>query len=125
MGTLKTTLKVESTDLFPTPVNFTTVNNNSITVGSSNFVSVAITSGSPVTVADLSTYTSGGYLYVQSPSTNTDNILVQENGGPTVYVELIPGDVGLIPLGDNGAGLVIEADTVSGTQTLNFYFGSR
>jgi hypothetical protein len=125
MGTLKTTLKVESTDLFPTPVNFTTVNNNSITIGSSNFVSVAVANGTPVTVADLSTYTSGGYLYVQSPSTNTDNILIQENGGPTVYVELIPGDVGLIPLGDNGAGLVIEADTVSGTQTLNFYFGSR
>lgn len=125
MGTLKTTLKVESTDLFPTPVNFTTVNNNSI--GSpSNFVAVSITNGSAIAVATLGAASTGGYLYLQAPSTNTDNIIISENVGNQIVIELLPGDVGFVPIGDNaGTGLVYEADTAAGVQVLNYYFGAR
>ena len=125
MGTLKTTLKVESTDLFPTPVNFTTVNNNSI--GSpSNFVAVSITNGIPIAVATLGAGSAGGYLYLQAPSTNTDNIIISESINNQIVIELLPGDVGFVPIGDNGgSGLDYEADTAAGTQVLNYYFGAR
>ena len=37
MGTLKSTLKLESTDLFPTPVSFTKINNNTVAGNFSGF----------------------------------------------------------------------------------------
>ena len=45
MGTLKSTLKLESTDLFPTPVSFTKINNNTVAGNFSGFNAQEITAG--------------------------------------------------------------------------------
>lgn len=122
MGTLKTTLKVESTDLFPTPVNFTTVNNNTISASLSGFTSITVAT----TDTPIATIPAGGaWFYFASPSTNTQNITLSIDGTPDVpFVVIQPGDVGFIPLGD-AVGFVLEANATTSAQVLNYYVGTR
>lgn len=120
MGTLKTTLKVESTDLFPAPVSFTTVNNNAIGANLSAFTTISVNAAT--TMATLPA--ANAFLYVASPSTNTDGITIAVGAGGTIFATIQPGDVGFFPLGD-GAGFLLEADVLSGTQVLNYYVGTR
>ena len=122
MGTLKTTLKVESTDLFPTPVSFTTVNNNSIGANLSAFTSISIANGAGVTLASLPA--AGAFIYVAAPSTNTDDVTIAESNGGQIVITVKPGDVGFVPVGD-GTGFDLIGDTVAGTQVLNYYVGTR
>lgn len=122
MGTLKTTLKVESADLFPTPVSFTTVNNNAIGVSLSSFNNITIANGAGLTLASIPV--AGAFLYVAAPSTNTDGVTIAENGGSAIVITVQPGDVGFIPVG-SGSGFDLIGDTVSGTQVLNYYIGTR
>ncbi len=122
MGTLKTTLKVESTDLFPTPVSFTTVNNNAIGVNLSAFTNISIANGAGVTLASIPA--AGAFLYVAAPSTNTAGVTIAESNGSQIVITVEPGDVGFIPVGD-GVGFDLIGDTVSSTQVLNYYIGTR
>jgi len=81
MGTLKSTIKIESTDLFPAPVNFTKIKNNSIVVGSSGFTSVALASG----LNNLATIPVGNaFLYAAAPATNTGNIYLSAQGSAPI-----------------------------------------
>ena len=126
MGTLKTTLKVESTDLFPTPVSFTTVNNNSINGTYSGFTTLTVTGGTAVTLSPVAPGVVGCYLYVSAPSTNTENIILSEATTSVVFGQLLPGDVGFFPIGD-GTGFNLDADTESGTGSavINYFIGLR
>jgi hypothetical protein len=124
MGTLKTTLKVESTDLFPTPVSFTTVTNNTISANLSGFTSITVaTSDTALAVIPAG----GAWFYFASPSTNTQNITLSLDGvgalGADVPFAIIkPGDVGLIPF---GTANTIEANATTSAQVLNYYVGTR
>jgi hypothetical protein len=125
MGTLKTTLKVESTDLFPTPVSFTTVNNNTIGGSYSGFNTITITGGTAVTLDIVTPGVDGCYFYAAAPSTNTETVIITITGGDT-FAQLAAGDVSFISLGD-GTGFDFEADTLSGSGTaaLNFFVGLK
>ena len=69
MGTLKSTLKLESTDLFPTPVSFTVVNNNVVNGTFSGFNTVVCgTANTQLNIATIDG--TGAYLYAQSVSSN-------------------------------------------------------
>ena len=121
MGTLKTTLKVESTDLFPTPVSFTTVNNNTIGANLSGFTTLAVS-----TIQAIATTTipvPNAFLYVSAPSTNTDAILL--GVGAVIFATIEAGDVGFFPIGDNATAVTYNATAASGTQSLNYYIGTR
>jgi len=130
MGTLKTTLKVESTDLFPTPVSFTVVNNNNISGNFNGFNTVALTT-SPSTLNVATIDGTGCYLYLQSPSTNADAIAVgyagQSNiaGDTGTLVYLSPGDVAFVPVGVGATAADIEAFAASSTATLYFFIGEK
>lgn len=79
MGTLKTTLKVESTDLFPTPVSFMKVVNNAIANGYSSFAQATVDNTTPFIIdTQLS---NDCFLYVEAPSTNTDSIVISTGSG--------------------------------------------
>ena len=130
MGTLKTTLKVESTDLFPTPVSFTVVNNNAVNGTFSGFN--ALICGSAATKLNIATIDgTGAYLYLQSPSANTIPVLIGYTGqgasvgdtGTLVY--LSPGDVAFMPVGIGATCADIVAFTASGTAALNYFFGEK
>ena len=78
MGTLKTTLKVESTDLFPAPVSFTKINNYSIYPGISSFTSFSIHNDPvfalPTKIIDIPAFNSftseSTVFYISAPLTN-------------------------------------------------------
>jgi len=120
MGTLKTTLKVESSDLFPTPVSFTNVNNNSIGATISSFTTIAVSGA--ITLATIPA--SNAYLYVSAPLTNTQDIVLKVGVGGTTFASIAPGNVGFFPIGNN-SGYTLQANTASGTQYLNYYIGSK
>lgn len=132
MGTLKTTLKVESTDLFPTPVSFTVVNNNTVSGNFNGFNTVNLTtSPSQLNLAALNGTGTQCYLYCQAPSTNADSIVIGYAGqapiagdtGTLIY--LSPGDVAFVPVGVGGTAANIEASAVSATATLYFFLGEK
>jgi len=119
MGTLKSTLKIESTDLFPTPVSFTVVNNNSVNGDFSGFNTIEVsaatgggtgankldaTGGSKLNITNI---TSSAYIYAQAPTTNTANVHLCMVDGSTAgpgyatvsetFAILAPGDVIFMP----------------------------
>jgi hypothetical protein len=125
MGTLKSTIKIESTDLFPTPVSFTVVNNNAVNGTFSGFNNVvAGTAGIQLNLASIDTATA--YVYAQAPTTNGTAVGIREVGGPTVFAVLAPGDVAFFPYGQTaGGGADLEAFTTGGTASINFFIGEK
>lgn len=125
MGTLKTTLKVESTDLFPTPVSFTVVNNNSVNGNYSGFNNLTVTSVAQ-NLNTIAAGATGAYVYLQSLATNPAGIaIIIEEDSATVekFATLYPGDVAFLPY--NSAAGQIKARAASGTASLNFFVGDR
>lgn len=126
MATLKSTLKIESTDLFPTPVSFTKVNNNAVGAAYSSFTTVAV--GASLVTLSLVVPSADAYVYLSAPTTNTGNVVVG-NGGVTVgtgFVTLAPGDVAFFPYGDGtGASLALQAIATAAAQSLDFFIGNK
>ena len=128
MGTLKSTLKLESTDLFPTPVSFTKINNNIVAGNFSGFNSQAITA----TATDLNIVAigaTGAYVYLESLPSNGTAIYVGVAGVPSVSnatIRLEAGDVAFFPAGDsNGLTSISAICNAGGTATLNYFVGQR
>ena len=125
MGTLKSTIKMESTDLFPTPVSFTVVNNNAVNGSFAGFNNL-VAGVTPVTMNIAPINTGVAYVYAQAPTTNGTAILIQEAGTPIVFAVLAPGDVAFFPYGQTaGGGAALEAKTTSGTAQVNFFVGEK
>lgn len=126
MATLKSTLKIESTDLFPTPVSFTKVNNNAVGAAYSSFTTVAV--GTAVVTLSLVVPSADAYVYLSAPTTNTAAVTVG-NGGVTVgtgFINLAPGDVAFFPYGDgSGATIALEARSSAAAQSLDFFIGNK
>ncbi len=127
MGTLKTTLKVESTDLFPTPVSFTKVNNNIVNGTFSGFNNAIITN----TAANLNIAAigvTGSYVYLENVATSGTAVYL--NVGTVVVssavIKLAPGDVAFLPVGDSAGGVAaFSAITSGGTASLNYFIGDK
>ena len=128
MGTLKSTLKLESTDLFPTPVSFTKINNNTVAGNFSGFNAQEIASAAAANLNIQGIGTTGAFVYLESLPSNGTAIFV---GAGTVTVSsstirLEPGDVAFFPAGDsNGLTSFSAICNTSGTATLNYFVGQR
>jgi hypothetical protein len=125
MGTLKSTLKLESTDLFPTPVSFTKINNNTVEGSFSGFISVA--AGTAQKKLNISDINSGvAYLYLESPATNSVPVLVQAGTTGSVFAVLNPGEIAFLPYGQTTTGgLDLYASTLTGNATLQYFIGEK
>jgi hypothetical protein len=125
MGTLKSTIKIESTDLFPTPVSFTVVNNNAVNGSFAGFNNlVASTAAVDLNIAAINT--SVAYVYAQAPTTNGTAIQLLEGDGSVVFAVLAPGDVAFFPYGNTaGGGASLQAKTSGGTAQVNFFVGEK
>lgn len=125
MGTLKSTLKLESTDLFPTPVSFTKINNNLVEGSFSGFISVvAGTAQKKLNISDINTGTA--YVYLESPISNGQSVLVQAGTTGSVFAVLAPGEIAFLPYGQNTTGgLDLYASTITGNATLQYFIGER
>lgn len=124
MGTLKSTLKLESTDLFPTPVSFTKINNNAVDGQFSGFISiVASTVAKKLNISPIDTGVA--YVYLEAPASNSVPVLVQVSAG-SVFAVLNPGDIAFLPYGqDTLGGDDLEAITLNGTATLQYFIGEK
>ena len=125
MGTLKSTIKIESTDLFPTPVSFTVVNNNTVNGSFAGFNNVvAGTAAIALNIAPIDTV---AYVYAQAPTTNGTAVYLREAGANTIFAALAPGDVSFFPYGNTGTGVSfnLEAATDGGTAQLNYFVGEK
>lgn len=124
MGTLKSTLKLESTDLFPTPVSFTKINNNAVEGQFSGFISIVASSvAKKLNISPIDTGIA--YVYLESPATNSVPVLVQVSGG-SVFAVLNPGEIAFLPYGqDTLGGNDLEAVTLTGTATLQYFIGEK
>lgn len=123
MSTLKTTLKVESSSLFPTPISFSAVNDNAVNA-TSNFGRLVANQNevTPLSISELGA--KGGFLYIQSPSSNPKESAIEIIGhGGELLAKLYSGDTGFIPVSSEVKD--ISAITTYGTATLDYFIGSR
>jgi hypothetical protein len=126
MSTLKTTLKVESTDLFPTPVSFTQVNNNSVNGTFSGFNQVVCGTVGIASTLNIASITSPCYLYLQAPTTNGTAIWIAEGTTGVVFAQLAPGDITFMSYGQDAYPAAdIQAYTPGSTATLNYFIGEK
>lgn len=131
MATLKSTLKIESTDIFPTPVNFTAVNNNNVAGDFSGFNTVAITATPAVLNFLGAVSVTGAYVYVSAASTNAHPVFVGSSPVVTpmtttlATLRLAPGDVAFFPAGNVGACNVSAICAVGLTGTISYFIGEK
>jgi len=126
MGTLKSTLKLESTDLFPTPVNFTKINNNIVAGNFSGFNNQTV--GNSAATLNISAIgATGAYVYLESAAANGTAIYVGAGFVTTTTstVRLEAGDVAFFPAGDLNGLATLTAITAGGTASLNYFVGQR
>jgi len=98
MGTLKTTMKVESSDLFPTPVGFTKINENLIAGNFSGFNMIEPAVDPLTTKLNIDTINSSVYVYAEAPTTNVGSVTIFNandvgGDGPIQICTVTPGDV--------------------------------
>ena len=131
MATIKSTIKLETTTLFPTPVSITVPVTEQVNLDA-NFTNVAILPNS-----DVTPYSSTGlnpsnvvYVYLQSPNTNTVNldVYITDHLDREVLIMILrPGDFAWFPLATNGYGVkvrIVNNDTIE-TASLNVFYGER
>lgn len=124
MSTLKSTLKIESTDLFPTPVSFTVTNLNSVNGSFSGFNNLTVTA-SPIVlnIAPIDGTGLAAYCYFKNNDA-TNNVYVGRTG-QDAFLSLAPGDVSLISYGGTASAANLYAYTGTGTAILSYFIGEK
>lgn len=129
MATLKSTLKIESTDIFPTPVNFTQINNNAVNGTFSGFNTLDVPANALQTLNFLGVIdATGAYVYVQAATTNSHPVYL---GGGSVAVtsstvKMYAGDVAFFPAGDSNGNFTLGAICAAGeTGTISYFIGEK
>jgi hypothetical protein len=134
MGTLKTTLKVESSDLFPTPVNFTQVNNNACNGDTQNFSSIVVTNSAtqlnitPILAVTSATNLGGAYVYLRSKATNTQVIFIDKANTVTAAnaaIALGPGDTAFLRVGNTSGSQLWAIAGAAGSFELEYFIGEK
>jgi hypothetical protein len=132
MPSIKSTLKLESTTLFPSPVTITVVGTEQVN-GNADFQTVVIPANGTdallpiLTQADAS---STVYFYAQALSTNSGSVEVYstDSADNTAYIGILrPGDFMWLPVAATGQGVTISGTNTSGASTavVNVFWGSR
>jgi hypothetical protein len=127
MGTIKTTLKLETTSL-PFPVNYSVSSTN--VVNMSNYGRVTISDGENQILTNVPFGTEGGYIYAQSSATNTSGTVINlwltvPTGEPQVQLASInPGEGILLPLSPIQSG-VYATTNLGKTAVLDFYVADK
>jgi hypothetical protein len=124
MSTLKSTLKIESTDLFPTPVSFTVTNLNSVDGSFSGFTNLtASTAPIVLNIAPINGTGLAAYCYFKNNDA-TNKVYVGRTG-QDAFLSLAPGDVSLISYGGTAAAADLYAYTGTGTAVLSYFIGEK
>lgn len=135
MPTLKTTIMMNSSSLFPTPINMTLPVIQPIDGNHTGFQTVIIPADSGSTL-----YTSVGvagdsgstYFFAQAAATNIDTIsisITKTAGADSLVLAILnPGDIMYVPIAATDATSTIIAagnDSVTTLATLSYFYGER
>jgi hypothetical protein len=123
MSTFKSSIKIESTSIFPTPINYTASATNTVS-GDSNFGKLNLVHNTitPISISELSG--KGLYLYVSSPTTNPASAGIEILGSnDAVIATVFPGESGFIPVPVEQGKL--RARTTWGNATLDYFIAAR
>jgi hypothetical protein len=124
MSTLKSTIKLESTDLFPSPVSFTVINNNPINGDYSSFSTVTVgTDAQLLNVHDIDG--SSAYCYFSTPTSNAVPVFVGFGTTGDPFVKLSPGDVAFLPVGGEVVTDNLVAYTLVSTASISYFIGNK
>jgi hypothetical protein len=124
MSTLKTTLKIESTTLFPTPVSFTVTNLNTVDGSFSGFINLAVTPTPTIlNIVPINGTALAAYCYFKN--TDADENIYIGRTGQDAFLSLAPGDVSLISYGGTAAAANLYAYTGTGTAVLSYFIGEK
>lgn len=104
MGILKTTVRVETNDIFPAPINFAKLSLNKVQGAFSTFGQANCDPITPFTLNLGPINTGVSLIYAEAPSTNVAPIYLSEAVSGNVFVVLYPGQVSVFPYGQNASG---------------------
>jgi hypothetical protein len=130
MATLKATLNLASSTLFPIPLNFTETVTEDINGNHSSFNTNVLAAAASNVVLYTGTAPGSGvlYFYFKAASTNVGTIDVEiVQGAATVSaVRIYPGDIAFFPV-DASAATTVRADNNDGSNaaTLQYFYGER
>ena len=131
MASLKTTIKVETTSLFPNPVNFTVPVVETIGLDAA-FSTVVIAPSATETIYSPAVVGSSEvtYIYLQANANNTDYIevtLVDSSSNSILAIKLLAGDFAWFPMYVDGTNCQVQVahGNVSDDQTLYYIFAER
>lgn len=131
MASLKTTIKIETTTLFPNPVNFTVPVVETVNLDA-GFSTVDIVPGSIESIYSPAVVGSSDvtYIFLQANSNNTDFIsieLVDSASTPITAIKLLAGDFAWFPMLADSTNCEINVSHSNPTdnQTLYYIFAER
>lgn len=139
MATLKTTLNLDSTTLFPNPLAIKTTNTLTINAESSSFTTNQIPANGDEVLLDTeeqSGDTGIMYLYCQSATSNsghgievslTHYVSIGDDVTMTI-AKLLPGNTVLLPIyaaGANGLRVNIKNNDPINAGVVTYFYGSR
>lgn len=137
MATLKTTLNLDSTSLFPNPLAIKTTNTLTINAESSSFTTNQIPPNGDEVLLDTETQSGDTgimYLYCQSATTNSGHgieVSLTQYGIEDVTMtiaKLLPGNTVLLPIyaaGANGLRVNIKNNDPLNAGVVTYFYGSR
>jgi hypothetical protein len=136
MGTLKTTIKLETTNLFPQPVNMTIPVIEDIEINSA-FSTIVLepTTGNPAsTIYGPTTGAVGSsnvvYMFVQANASNSSAIQVRitdASANTATALAIIPGDFAWFPVlaDDNGVEVELVNTDAANEATAYYFYGEK
>jgi hypothetical protein len=137
MSTLKTTIKLESTTLFPTPINLTKISNEQINGEYGSFqTNVLEPSGMEAIFENDSLLGNSGvlYLYAEAASANAAGygvdflIYNKSTDSSSYFARVLPGDILYLPVyAADAQGITVYArnNNPAASSTITYFFGSR
>jgi hypothetical protein len=132
MASITSTIKLATTSLFPTPVNFTLPVVETVALDAA-FSTVVVAEDDAATVYSTAAAVGSSkvvYFYLQAPSTNpADGILVTLDDGTNAaqVLKLVPGDFAWFPVYANASGVevVLTNPNLSTPATVNYFYGEK
>jgi hypothetical protein len=133
MATITSTIKLATTTLFPTPVNFTLPVTETVALDAA-FSTVVVEADDSAIIYDPAAAVGSSnvvYVYLQSPSTNPAagiTVSIQDSGSfNSTAMKLIPGDFAWFPLLADGASVKVTLNNLdqSNTATVNYFYGEK
>jgi hypothetical protein len=131
MATIRSTINLQTSTLFPTPVTVNIPVNEQVNLDS-NFTNVTIAPSSDAIAYTSPSSNTGNvvYFYIQSPLTNSNKVdvyIIDQNDNETLVMVILPGDFAWFPLATYAPGVSVKinnADPIN-TVVINTFYGER